>query len=117
LLSTTGTLSPAWDNGAKAATTTLAAGTAQIVYATASAEVASCFGNSPSGVETRTDLPVSISGNALTTTVPLQGGQQPCGKITYTLLDACCRSTVVSVSLFVDSEGGSVLSRECPDGG
>ena len=105
-------------------TTTVAPGTAQIVYATATAAIGSCF--SANGVASSTvDVPVSINGNELVSTfpsMPVDGSAAtitPCGTLTYTLVDACCNQNVVSVRLVVDQESSStIVARTCDlDGG
>ncbi len=104
--------------------TTVAPGTAQIVYATATAAVGSCF--SADGTASNTvDVPVSINGNELVSTFPSQpvdgaaATLTPCGTLTYTLVDACCNQSVVSVRLVVDQESlSTIVARSCDlDGG
>jgi hypothetical protein len=105
-------------------TTTVAAGTAQIVYATATASVGSCFSANGTGSNT-VDIPVAINGNELVSTFPSQpvdgstSTLTPCGTVTYTLVDACCNQSVVSVRLVVNQESSNpILSRSCDlDGG
>jgi hypothetical protein len=119
--------SPRWNHdfgmGKQTITTILAGGTAQIVYATATAVVGTCFTANSNGANT-IDIPVTIDGNALISTfpsAPVDGGagtQTPCGTLTYTLVDSCCNSRVVNVRLVTNQESQSeVLDRSCPDGG
>jgi hypothetical protein len=105
-------------------TTTVAPGTAQIVYATATADVGTCF--SANGTPSNTvDVPVSINGNELVSTFPSQpvdgsfSTLTPCGTLTYTLVDACCNQNVVKVRLVVNQEStNTILARSCDlDGG
>lgn len=121
--------SPTWsadfDAGTQTIRTTLADGVAQVVYASATVEFGQCFSATSVGGNT-IPVPVSVEGNALVTTVPRAplgdagggGSYTPCGKIAYTLVDACCTTHTVNVTLVVDQETMStILARECPDGG
>jgi hypothetical protein len=109
--------SPAYDYSSRVITTTLAAGTAQIVAGSADVVIGQCYSGGQMSVETRTGLAVSVEGNTLKTTVPQVSAKAPCGTITYTLLDACCKVTVAKVNLVADYETGNIVSRGCPDGG
>lgn len=100
--------------------TTLADGRAQIVSATATLVVGSCFQASETGTNT-VGIPVSVEGNTLVSTFPAQpvpgnlATLTPCGTLTYTLVDACCGSHVVSMRLVTDQEStGTILARSCP---
>ncbi len=118
--------SPFWQKNAgttQTITTTVADGAAQVVYATATVQVGSCYTGATPMVVATVNAPVSIQGNTLTSTfsvTPTDSGSQytPCGTITYTLIDACCQTQTVRVNLVTDQETtNQIISRACPDGG
>lgn len=81
-----------------------------------------CYGGpiaSPSGPQ---PVPVTVDGNSVTfdlsgTDAGTGSSVGPCGAIAFTVHDACCTTSQVTVNAYFDLEGGHLSNGGCPDGG
>ncbi|MFO0668415.1 MAG: hypothetical protein U0235_02145 [Polyangiaceae bacterium] len=83
----------------------------------------SCFGSpTATGLSGAQPVPVSVDGN--TVTFDLSGTDAgsgssigPCGALSFTVHDACCTTSQVTVNAYYDLEQGRITNGSCPDGG
>lgn len=112
---------PKFNYTTKSLTFTLPAGQRQIVSITnATAVVTSnCFGGPPSSALAPVSVPAAVKDDTITFDLSATDASftGPCGAISFTVQDACCTTSTVTVNAYWDSENGNVTNGSCPDGG